>query len=280
MPDERTQEDGAPDASGADLLRIAREQLAYATDCLGWKGGHRHKGVHLGRKSIRRVRSILALAEVPLGPDAQALGHSLSQTNQALSRARDAQALVEAIDHFSKQKTRDDKWRALLGRARGNAVAARREVLKEEMAEDPDFQHLRAELGRLSAALGGLPWNAVTVEGLQSAFSHSRKRTRKAAKRAMASGQNEDWHHWRRKARRQSQQKRLLGEIGIKSSVRYDDKEIAVLLGQQQDCSLLLDFCESGHSPIRWVDRNQLHYYIDKKLRALRKSLAHQSVHA
>ncbi|MET0654374.1 MAG: CHAD domain-containing protein [Pseudoxanthomonas sp.] len=263
-----------------DALRgVAEAQLSQAADFLARKGGHRHSGVHQGRKSIRRVRSILTLAAVPLGPGADALNHLLSAINQDLSRSRDAQALVEAIDHFAA-RTRNGKWLALLARARKNAVSARRVVLQEAMAADPDFMQARTLLMQTRDALGALPWIGVTVQEVEAAFSTGRKQTRKAAARAAATHDDEDWHGWRRKARRQSQQQKILAEVGIASHVRYDDKGIALLLGQQQDCSLLLAFCETEQSPIRWTDRNQLNHYIGKKLRSLRKKLAGQSVHA
>jgi hypothetical protein len=264
---------------GAALRGIADQQLSLAADFLSRPGGHRHKGVHQARKSIRRVRAILALTRVPLGPGAEALSHVLSEINRGLSRTRDAQALVEAIDHLAAQ-TKDEKWLKLLGRARRNAVEARRGVLQEALAVDPEMLQARTLLKQLKAALGDLPWSAVTKHDVEAAFSLGREKTRKAAKKAGRTGEDEDWHRWRRKARRQSQQQRILAEAGIDSTVKYDDKDIATLLGKQQDFSLLLEFCESGHSPIRWADRNQLHRFVEKKLESLRKELARQSVGA
>ena len=264
---------------GAALRGIADDQLSHAVQYLGWHGGHRHKGVHQARKSIRRVRSILALAGDALGPGAEALSYLLSEINQGLSRTRDAQALVEAIDHLAAQ-TRDGKWLNIFGRARRSAVVARRVVLQEALAADPDLLQARGLLAQTKTALGDLPWGGVMKHDVEAAFSVARERTRKAAKKAGRTGEDEDWHRWRRKARRQSQQKRILAEAGIESTVKYDDKDIATLLGKQQDCSLLLEFCESDPSPIRWADRNQLNRFVEKKLESLRKELAKHSVDA
>ena len=264
---------------GAALRGIADNQLSRASQCLGWKGGHRHKGVHQARKSIRRVRSILALAGTALGPGAQALSHLLSEINQDLSRLRDAQALVEAIDHLAA-KTQDGKWLRVLARARTRAVAGRLVILRAALAADPELQQARTRLAGIKTALDELAWSAVSVDEVEAAFSLGRKKTRKAAIKAGRTGEDEDWHRWRRKARRQSQQHRILAEAGIRSIVRYDDKEIASLLGQQQDCSLLLEFCRSEHSPIRWTDRNQLNRFVENRLRALRKELGKHSVDA
>lgn len=269
----------APVDLGAALRGIADEQLSRARHCLGWQGGHRHKGVHQARKAIRRVRSILALAGDALGPGAEALSHLLSEINRGLSRTRDAQALVEAIDRLVAQ-TRDEKWLKLLSRARRSAVAARREVLREALAADPDLLRVRALLAQTKTAVDGLPWGGATKHDLEAAFSLAGEKARKAAKKAGRTSKDKDWHRWRRKARRQSQQQRILAEVGIESTAGHDDKDIATLLGKQQDYSLLLEFCQAEHSPIRGTDRNQLNGFVEKKLGSLRKRLAKQSVGA
>lgn len=270
-------EDASP-SPGAALRRLAEGELLDAIDCLGRKAGHLHKGVHLARKSIRRVRSLLTLAAQVLGPDAEAINQLLSEINQSLSSLRDAQALVEAIDHFSA-RTKNEKWLAVLRRARNSAVQARTVALKDQMSMDPGFERVQGLLIQTAAALLELPWDELDETVLKAAFAQSRKKTRKASSNAVTTEDDEDWHRWRRKARRQTQQHRLLAEVGIRTAVRHDDKAMAEWLGQQQDCSLLLAFCESESSPISWADRNQLKHFIRKQLRAIRKKLARQAGH-
>ena len=270
-------QDASP-SSGAALRRLAEGELLQAIDCLRRKAGHLHKGVHLARKSIRRVRSLLALAGPVLGPGAEALNQYLSGINQSLSSLRDAQALVEAIDHFSA-RNRNEKWLAVLGRARNSAVQARMEALKAQRALDPGFEQVQGLLIQTAAALLELPWDELDEVALKAAFARSRKKTRKASLSAVATEDDEDWHRWRRKARRQTQQHRLLAEVGIRTTVRHDDKAMAELLGQQQDCALLLAFCESESSPFGWADRNQLKQFARKQLHVIRKRLARQADH-
>lgn len=269
--------DAPKPALGSSLLAAAQDQLLRASEQLGWPGGRRHKGIHQARKSIRRTRSVLALVDPVLGPGAAALDHSLSRINASLSVARDAQAVVEAIDHIGAQ-TDDDHWLQVLARARRRAVVARRLVLRATLAADPDLSGIRSLLAQVGTALAGLDWRQVSLEGVEAAFRASRDATGKAARKARKRGDDEAWHRWRRKARRQSQQHRILAEAQVDSTVKFDDKDIAELLGQQQDCSLLLGFCASDASPFRWPDRARLKGYVQKRLARLRKRLRRQSV--
>ena len=58
--------------------------------------------------------------------------------------------------------------------------------------------------------------------------------------RALADGEDTDWHRWRRRVRRLSQQHRALGDMVAElTAVKDDCKTIAVLLGDAQDYALL-----------------------------------------
>ena len=266
----------APAHLGATLQTVADGQLAVAGDRLGWQGGHRHKGVHHARKSIRRVRAVLALAAPSLGPEADALDGILSDINTSLSPVRDAQALVEAIDRLCGQ-TKNSKWLGLLARVRRRAVEARRDVMNAALAIDPNLAQVRRALAQVATGLARLPWSAVTREDVDAAFLLSAKRAAKAARKAARSEDIEAWHRWRRKARRQMQQQRILASAHDTHTPGHRDRDIAEHLGQQQDCSLLLAFSASDASPIPWADASQLEAFVQKKRARLRKALKKES---
>lgn len=262
----------APIELGATLHAAADEQLAVAGDRLGWQGGHRHKGVHQARKSIRRVRAVLALAAPTLGPDAGTLDGILSDINTSLSHVRDAQALVEAIDRLSGQ-TKNGKWLQLLARVRRRAVDARRGVMHAALAIDPGLSQVRRALAQVATGLARLPWTAVTLDDVNAAYHLSAKQAGKAARKAARSDDIDAWHRWRRKARRHMQQQRILASAHHKHTPGRQDRDIAELLGQQQDCSLLLGFSASDASPIPWADGSQLEAFVENKRKRLRKAL-------
>ena len=266
----------APANLGATLHTVADEQLAVAGDRLGWQGGHRHEGVHQARKSIRRVRALLALAAPALGPGAAALDGTLSDINTSLSHVRDAQALVEAIDRLCSQ-TKNEKWLRLLARVRRRAVEKRRGVMNAALVIDPDLWHIRRALAQVTTGLARLPWTAVTLDAVDASCHLSAKQATKAARKAARSEDIEAWHRWRRKARRHMQQQRILAGAYVKHAPGQQDRDIAELLGQQQDCSLLLKFSASDESPIPWADGSQLESFVKNKRERLRKALRSQS---
>jgi predicted TIM-barrel fold metal-dependent hydrolase len=65
-----------------------------------------------------------------------------------------------------------------------------------------------------------------------------------AGARARATGRDDDWHRWRRRVRRLSQQHRAVGSlIADINPARRRVKTLAELLGEGQDYALLLDHC-------------------------------------
>jgi hypothetical protein len=62
--------------------------------------------------------------------------------------------------------------------------------------------------------------------------------------RARATGRDDDWHRWRRRVRRLSQQHRAVGPLIVDiSAARRRVKTLAELLGEGQDYALLRDHC-------------------------------------
>src|SRR5262245_8828115 len=77
-----------PVFDGAALRDYATAELEYAIAHLGWNGGRVHEGVHLGRKSLRRTRAVLALGESALGPGADLIDREVRRVNVSLSKMR------------------------------------------------------------------------------------------------------------------------------------------------------------------------------------------------
>jgi CHAD domain-containing protein len=256
----------------AVLRTYASDELARAMDCLSWRGARLHKGVHQGRKSMRRTRAVLALAKPSLGAGARLIDRELRRINRSLSTLRDAQALVETLDRLAKQNP-PDASHVLLRLARRAAVGRRTAHARAVLKDDADFAGRRAQLGVLAAGLQTLPW-AVIDRDVQASLRKSAAQATAASEQAQASGDDEDWHRWRRLARRLSQQHRALG--GAASALAADrdrDKTLAELLGEAQDYALLSDHC-GGDSPFDDAIRKDLRKFARKHAKQVRVRIA------
>ena len=263
-----------PGASpGIRLRDYATAELAHAIACLAWRGTRMHAGVHQARKSIRRVRATLALGMPALGPGAALIDRALRRVNRGTSKLRDVQALVTTLDLLLEKHNAADPTLALR-RARRAAARTRAECARALLAADPDLHDRRARLTTLLAALPALPWSAITAADVHAALQRSHARAEAAGSRAHASGRDADWHRWRRRARRRSQQHRALDDFAaIPHPARKRDKRLAVLLGEAQDCALLREHLGKG-SPFMRADRPLLHTLTERRAERLRGRIA------
>lgn len=232
-----------PHSPATALRAYAAAELARATACLGWRGARLHAGVHQARKSLRRTRATIALGGSTLGPGAVLIDRELRRLNRRLSKLRDTQALVGTLDHLLR-KHADDEAAVTLRRTRRIAARARAAKARSTMTADPRLQDKRALLAVLQAALSALPWDALAETEVRQALRFNAARADEAGARAQVSGRDEDWHRWRRRARRLSQQLRALGDsISAPAEIEERTKRLAVLLGEAQDYSLLREYC-------------------------------------
>ncbi len=266
---------GAP--AGAALCEYARVELEAAITRLGWRGGRLHAGVHQARKALRRARATLALGAGVLGPGAALLDRELRRINDGLSCLRDAQALVETLDR-QLAIGHDPGTMRVLRRVRRVAASTRVAAAREAQSRDPGLTGRRAMLRVLCAAMTALPWASLSPSQLRDMLADSQARMHQAQVRATTTGRDEDWHRWRRRARRLSQQRRALKSSGLDAEVPLDhaafDKPTTEWLGTAQDLSLLLEHC-GRRSLFSKPDRHALRRYAEPELAQLRQRIAH-----
>ncbi len=260
-------------AIGEALRAYTLGELDHAVACLAWRGARLHTGIHQARKSMRRTRAALALGGPSLGRGGQVIDRELQRIVRSLSALRDAQALVEALQRLA-EKDQAPGTHPLLERARRAAVRQRILRVREARCDD---DALLAQTATLLAVLAAgarlLPWPGIGNEEVQAALLRSTSKAGAASRRAMRSDRDEDWHRWRRRARRLSQQNRALGDP---AGAQAPDKSLAVLLGEAQDYALLIDHC-GADSPFSCPDRQELHAIAGKRLGRLRTKIAKAS---
>lgn len=267
-PDEllaaKAPDDPAAHPPGRRLRSFASAEIDMALDALGWRGNRIHAGVHLARKGLRRVRATLALGGGALGPGAVLVDRELRRLNRDLSALRDAHALVETLDRLLRLSL-EAEVRTLLRRARRRAAQARARVAHQARADDPELGARRSLLRVLRAALRALPWDGLKPEDWRGAVTASLARVARGAERARRSGVDEDWHDWRRRARRLSQQQRALKAAKLGRDAPKFDKHTIERLGAAQDLNLLLDHC-GRRSVFGKADRGALRRYAEGEL--------------
>jgi len=227
-----------------------------------------HEGVHQARKSLRRTRAVLALGAPVLGPGANLVDREVRRVNRRLSTMRDAQALVETLDRLIA-KCKVSETMPVLRRARRTAAQARVESARRELADDPGLARKRMLLRTLRAALPALPWDALTETRVRDALDYGLARVDAADAQARATGRDVDWHRWRRRVRRLSQQHPALGDVIDLGMAKKRIKSLAVDLGEAQDYALLRDHC-GRRSIFSELDRRVLRTLADEGSQRLR----------
>ncbi len=264
----------SPDAQdlGARLNALLSTQLLRAEKLLSAQGKARHKGVHEGRKCMRRARAILALGGARLQPLAARLDARLARVCRSLSSIRDAQALIEALARLPKE----DNDGAILASAKVSAEQARDLRLGRALERDPEFGKRRKHLALVHEDSKQLDWSSVSLERLHKAIARSEKRLEKSARVARKRPEDDlAWHRMRRRLRRLRQQLNILEKLlpgeSFGGGKAKDIETQATQLGESQDDSLLLLRCGKG-SPFERTQRAWLRKVAQQRLAAARQN--------
>lgn len=179
-------------AFASSALRECRKAIRSLSD-----SKQRHRGIHEARKAIRRLKSLLVLAEGPFAEALPPIKATLGELATSLSPLRDAYVAENTARALAGPRP-SPAWRHALERLEHRSEGR----LAAELHKDPNFLRRRRQLRELAAALEGLPWRSIRVRAMEQALERSEKRVAKAHKRANRTGTPADLHDWRRKARR------------------------------------------------------------------------------
>ncbi len=249
-PDSETPGAVSPDTQdlAAQLSDFLTAQLLQAEKLLSKPGKARHKGVHEGRKCMRRARAALALGGPRLGVLAARLDLEISRICRGLSTLRDAQALIEALQRLPQESS---NCAQMLATSKAAAERDRDLRMERALVLDPEFARRRKRLLRVLESVKKLDWSGVSPTRLHKAIAHSEKRLKKST-RVVDKRPEDDlaWHRMRRRLRRLRQQLNILEKI-LPTHAFDEGKAKAVevraaQLGESQDDSLLLARCGKG----------------------------------
>lgn len=225
------------DESLADgVRRIGCEQIDEAIQQLS-KNRDPHKGIHEARKSLKRLRALLRLARPALRKEDYVREYrSFRDIGRELSKARDAQAMVEAINKMDHAANAEAKAGAKhvtdwLEQRRGKVLRGLDKGPKDVLVGS--LRDARRRFGQLRVK-GGF---TRISKGLQRSYRDGRR----AFARAYAMGQDEDFHEWRKGVQQHWRHMQLLQAAWPETlQPRIElTKELSQLLGDDQDMHLL-----------------------------------------
>jgi CHAD domain-containing protein len=251
------------------VRRVASAEVDAAYAALA-SPPERHKGVHDARKCLKRLRSLLVLIKPGL-PDPLYLSliDRLRTVARGLASARDAAALLDAIDKFAKTEGEGEATPIPALRA---WLQERRQAAKRSLDGSMAGDAMRA-LFALRPAMANLAVYPDDFTSIAKGLCDSYRDGRKAFTRAFATGSDEDFHEWRKTLQHHWRHMQLLtpcwpSELSARveaaralSQILGDDHDIALLthlvsaptmtFAGPDETAVFLKRCRAQHKALR-----------------------------
>jgi CHAD domain-containing protein len=242
------------------LRKIVRRELRDTVRALTGAGTASEDLIHESRKSVKKVRAVAALLE-QAGAKLPRKDHKrLKSAARALSTLRDSAVIIESLDRVRRrypkqlpEHTYGILRRALVGARNRQEARAKHDGVAGEAAE-------RLARTRRSARAWTSP--SIGVSDMVAVLADSYRRSRKAMKRARATGQSATLHRWRKEVKTLWYQLRLAKPLttgvapliaGLKrlETDLGDDHNLVVLGATLRGCREL----RWMHAELRHVER-------------------------
>ena len=258
------------------LRRVAFAELELAHSALATPP-ERHSGVHSARKCLKRLRSLLLLVRPGMPEPAFAtLTDRLGSIARGLAAARDAAALIDAIDKLERETG--------AGPGLGPLQSLRAWLHKRRHAAEQNLERSAASdamrgLLELRPAFAGFAVYPDDFRSLAKGLRRGYRATRESFQHAFASERDEDLHEWRKGVQHHWRQMQLLApcwpsELSARveaarslSQVLGDDHDISLLcrlvstptmmFGTPEETAAFLKRCRRRHRALRKEARNQ-----------------------
>lgn len=234
----------SPDAGlGAEVARIAREQLQQAVTALETRPAGLHEAIHEARKKFKRVRNLYRLIAQADKTFRRHENARLRDIAHRLALVRDATALIETVDHLSEHTLTDDEAETL--DAARTVLALRRDDLASSETDLEDkVRHAIDGCHDAQAALDGLelptkPGHAARL--LARGWRKGLERATEALDFCEGQGHGEAYHDLRKAAQAYWMNLALLRDLwpSAFAAKRKDAKRLVDLLGHEHDLTVL-----------------------------------------
>lgn len=191
--------------------------------------------VHGARKRFKEIRAVLRLARVPLGPTFAIENAWYRDAARDLSTARDADALIEAIDKL-RDATADKRLR--------RALARMKRILSKERAPADLATHITNTLQQLPVAKARIDQWPLSADGFATIGAGLRRTYRdgrRAMRTALAIPSDEHFHEWRKRVKDHWYHAQLLRDVWPSMMKPYLEvmEHLSRTLGDDHDLALL-----------------------------------------
>jgi len=258
------------------LRRVAFAELEIAHGALATPP-ERHSGVHSARKCLKRLRSLLLLVRPGMPEPAFAtLTDRLAVIARGLAPARDAAALIDAVDKLERETG--------AGPGLGPIQSLRAWLHKRRHAAEQNLERSAASdamraLLEVRPTFAGLAVYPDDFRSLAKGLRRCYRATRESFQHAFAAERDEDVHEWRKGVQHHWRQMQLLApcwpsELTARaeaarslSQVLGDDHDISLLcrlvstptmmFGSPEETAAFLKRCRRRHRALRKEARTQ-----------------------
>ena len=232
------------------LRRIASEQVNRTAACLQ-PGNDVHKGVHEARKSLKRLRALLALYRTCLD-DAyyQDIDRAFRDMARALSGAREIQGMLDSLAHLEKRFGRQGRNKVLTT-LHGQLQESRGHVSSNGLSTGPSGTDIEQALADAGGRIDALRLTRDDFEAIRPGIEQTYRAARHWHERAFEEGTGESFHEWRKTLQRHWRHMQLLTpawphDLRARAQLL---RAIAETVGQDHDLTVLdLHLAQSGRS--------------------------------
>jgi CHAD domain-containing protein len=237
--------------------RIATEQVEKAVDELCDESIDRHEAVHQARKRFKKIRGAVRLFRGAMDEEYGSENQWFRDLGRELSRVRDAEARIEALDALGETFV-DQVEEGAFESVREALVERRDEVAGEIVDLDARVAEVAEQLRSARERIRNWRLDAEGFEAVENGLTRTYRRGRKALAAAYEEPTDEAFHEWRKRAKYHWYHTRLLRHVWppMMKVRRRCLKQLGSLLGDDHDLLLLRQTVTE--SPERYGDPREL----------------------
>ncbi|HEY2600271.1 MAG TPA: CHAD domain-containing protein [Thermoleophilaceae bacterium] len=224
------------------IRRIALGQIDQILDRLeGRTDEDLGTAVHESRKSLKRLRTVVRLVRVELGPELRARENaSFRDASRELSGPRDSQVVVQSLDALLERYPEELAQAGLEG-FRSRLVRAQEAVSQGLTPGSPTLAQVERALREARERAAGWPLSGNGIGALEPGLRRAYLRGRAAQKTARKDPSPDNLHEWRKRVKDLWYSVQILeaAEPRRMKSLAQDAHKLSELLGDDHDLVVL-----------------------------------------